>query len=962
MHFHKTVISHWFYQSMLGLIVLCLSTLAQATTYTVTTLEDSGTGSLRQAILDANANPTDDEIVFAVNGIISLTSTLSINNNGSLTIIGNGAENTIISGSDTVRVFLVNAGTKAKITRLNITHGMTSLGAGIALSGQLILEDCIISNNTAEYGAGITAFYSDNSAPPIALTITRCLLTQNQSMNWGGAIMMLVNASPFDPAKITANIVDSTISENTSGEGGGIYSQSSTLTLTNTDVIHNIAKNGGGISTNGSIVKIEQSTIDKNQAIATPEQFKTTGQGSGGGISAVASTITLTNSSLNGNTASYGGAGAYLLNSQAIFSKVTINANTATRGGGLYFGSNKNQQLYITDSEIAHNAVIPFDVYTVLGGGITIEGGGLVIENTIISDNTTTNDGAGIGLSNTYGFGVTAKITRSQFIRNNANNMGGGLSANGLNKENGVSVAISDSIFNGNFAKTSGGGIGYGLSEKDFWIINSLFYNNSALSGGGVFHESKGTLHVINTTLTNNYAYYGGNLFINASVTGIGNTALINSIVANNLRGGDCYNHRGTITDGGTVSAQNSLIKDGLTCINGTNLNNLTGDPALNADFKPLLSSPVVDKGNNVLLTQYIADPKTDLGLNARIDGNAVDIGAYELQRITISPINTNCNLATATEISLLCNANDVEITKPLTVTATGNMSNLVISATVMNQGWLSNLYIKPTGTIVGGILTGKVTNRGTLTDIDFKGNLLEGGLLTGTIRNSSAVQGEINNVRLADNATLTGGILSGRIIGNPNAPAKISNVTIKAGSHLSGVVLGEGVTQTSNITIETAVTLPALPRVYAFDAIGEPTTTNSQFLGGISVGNTAHTTTATLNLSNPVKIKGRVWIDPAHIDKTAEFFVYAAYTHNENAEPKYYMLDKTGTIHLWNKEPTTLIPFTQNTLLETMHDITIYTGRFVATGKLDIVFGYRLADGTTVMNEEEMMQVMINP
>lgn len=44
-------------------------------TFTVSTLADAGAGSLRQAILDANAAPTDDIIEFTVAGTIQLTST-----------------------------------------------------------------------------------------------------------------------------------------------------------------------------------------------------------------------------------------------------------------------------------------------------------------------------------------------------------------------------------------------------------------------------------------------------------------------------------------------------------------------------------------------------------------------------------------------------------------------------------------------------------------------------------------------------------------------------------------------------------------------------------------------------------------------------------------------------------------------------------------------------------------------
>ena len=46
---------------------------AEAATFTVTNTNDSGPGSLRQAVLDANANPGADEVVFSsVSGTIGL--------------------------------------------------------------------------------------------------------------------------------------------------------------------------------------------------------------------------------------------------------------------------------------------------------------------------------------------------------------------------------------------------------------------------------------------------------------------------------------------------------------------------------------------------------------------------------------------------------------------------------------------------------------------------------------------------------------------------------------------------------------------------------------------------------------------------------------------------------------------------------------------------------------------------
>ena len=66
-------ISNWFVTITIIIIVLFggSSVEAQTSIFTVTNLNNSGSGSLRQAILDANANPGPDTIVFDVAGTIN---------------------------------------------------------------------------------------------------------------------------------------------------------------------------------------------------------------------------------------------------------------------------------------------------------------------------------------------------------------------------------------------------------------------------------------------------------------------------------------------------------------------------------------------------------------------------------------------------------------------------------------------------------------------------------------------------------------------------------------------------------------------------------------------------------------------------------------------------------------------------------------------------------------------------
>ena len=113
--------------SLALLSVLCLSAIAHsasATTLTVTNLNDSGVGSLRQAISNAASN--GDVIVFAagVTGTITLTSG-ELFFTKSLTIAGPGAANLTVSGNNTSRVFSVLGG-EIIISGLRIADGFVT--------------------------------------------------------------------------------------------------------------------------------------------------------------------------------------------------------------------------------------------------------------------------------------------------------------------------------------------------------------------------------------------------------------------------------------------------------------------------------------------------------------------------------------------------------------------------------------------------------------------------------------------------------------------------------------------------------------------------------------------------------------------------------------------------------------------------------------------------------------------
>ena len=114
-------------------------------TYTVTTTTDGGAGSLRQAIINANANAGTDTITFVGSGTYLLTITGAVEDAAAtgdlditedLIIIGNGTGNTVIDasgfGGTPDRVFDIRGNSTATISGLTIQGGDRQNGGGTA--------------------------------------------------------------------------------------------------------------------------------------------------------------------------------------------------------------------------------------------------------------------------------------------------------------------------------------------------------------------------------------------------------------------------------------------------------------------------------------------------------------------------------------------------------------------------------------------------------------------------------------------------------------------------------------------------------------------------------------------------------------------------------------------------------------------------------------------------------------
>jgi CSLREA domain-containing protein len=237
----------------------------------VSNANDNGQGSLRQALLDANANGAgQDDIIFAINSappqIINLASALpSITT--SLTINGPGA-NLLTVRRDTggeYRIFDVpGSNLDVAISGLTISNGLltaaNSVGGGIRSNSALTLTNVAMVNSRAVIGGGV--HLSGDGA------FTSCLFSGNTGGNQGGAI----NFEGGDGNKIL-RIINSTVSANSvqgGGFGGGVFNTRGTVEVRNGTIANNTSTsgNGGGVNTSAVGAGRTATTTFRNSIVA----------------------------------------------------------------------------------------------------------------------------------------------------------------------------------------------------------------------------------------------------------------------------------------------------------------------------------------------------------------------------------------------------------------------------------------------------------------------------------------------------------------------------------------------------------------------------------------------------------------------------------------------------------------------------------------------------------------------
>lgn len=319
--------------SLLAGSLLLAAAPVDAAQFTVSNNNDSGAGSLRQAVLDANDSAGEDEIVFDEDlGTITLTSG-QIEVTESLVISGPTDRQTI-SGNGCSRIFrMALARVEAELQRLRLidgtgaedcdpaqsgpggavssdlgqlsiidselsdNHTEGAPGGAVDASGELLLEDSLVANNSATAspvgGGGVFALET--------VTVVNSRVSGNVSTDRAGGIRTLSKA-----VLINSAVSDNRTTGNTA-HGGGIYAQTAELaasTVSNNAVEGDLSTGGGVYATER--IDAENATFFGNSALGT--------HGYGGAIviSSPGGIIDLDNVTVVGNSSGFYGGGIAL--------------------------------------------------------------------------------------------------------------------------------------------------------------------------------------------------------------------------------------------------------------------------------------------------------------------------------------------------------------------------------------------------------------------------------------------------------------------------------------------------------------------------------------------------------------------------------------------------------------------------------------------------------------------------
>jgi hypothetical protein len=572
--------------------------------FLVTTNHDNGPGSLRQAVLNANAFVNASTINFATNlsgqTILLTNGQIALSNNVTIdaSALASGIQ---INGNAQSRIFgITNRGVTVTLNSLTLTnaanvgapgpdYGSAADGDGGAIynAGNLIVNNCTLAGNSAQGGDGENAFecvggrgvgggiYNDGGT----LTVNNSTLAGNTANGGNGGVY--VNGGD--------------------GLGGGILN-TGTLTLNNSTLANNSDTGGnsgqdvngadgqgGGIYNAGTLIMNSCTLANNSSTGGQGGTFAGNGSGQGGGVYST-STLSLTNTIVCSNAASsnpniFGtfSTANDLVNTNALLAPLgnyggptqTIPPEPGSPAIGA--GNVTAASQFATDQRGPGCARVVSGMVDI--GAVEIQSGQSysIVESTLDSGpgslrQVISNAPASATVTfATSMSGQTITLTSGQIVLSNTvyiygTGLSNGVQINGhgtsrIFQVNSGTTAILDglTLTNGNPGANPGGAI-YNSSGTLLELAACTLAGNSSSQGGAI--ENQGTCALFECTLTGNYASGNGGAIDNNQ----GPLQLIQcTVVSNTASGaaGGVANYLNTLAMTNCIVAGNSSVVSG---------------------------------------------------------------------------------------------------------------------------------------------------------------------------------------------------------------------------------------------------------------------------------------------------------------------------------------------------------------------------------------------------------------
>ncbi|GAB4178544.1 MAG: hypothetical protein Fur0032_19040 [Terrimicrobiaceae bacterium] len=485
-----------------------LETRIAPATFLVTNIADSGAGSLRDAVDQANTTGGADSIAFDPSFFSASTPQKIVLTSGhidisdTLTIKGPGRDILTIDGNSMSRIFNITDSSSAtdrpvKILGVTLTGGSTaSAGGAIYSEESLTVENSAVMGNLAAGNGGGIAFSSSTAGKLVVKNST--IHSNTSTAAAGGGIYAFTAAGSIE---LRGSMV---VSNESSSDGGGLMGivgsvggKKSSILVESTQFTENIAgANGGGAKLTNAAdsgfgkISIKKSGFSENTAASVA-----------GGLGVVSGSVKVEAAIFTGNSADHSGGLHASSPEKFVVTGSSFVGNKATSGNG---GA---MTVFGVDNAIIDKSQIIGNTASGSGGGMASQAGGILIKGSTVSGNFAGNEGGGLWSPSGFsGARISGSIFSGNSTAGDAGDYGGAIfkGANGF-------LSITKSDITGNDAR-AGGGV-YLKTNSTLVVQGSLFQGNRATDatlGGGALYSSGGGLTLTGARFLNNWAVADG--------------------------------------------------------------------------------------------------------------------------------------------------------------------------------------------------------------------------------------------------------------------------------------------------------------------------------------------------------------------------------------------------------------------------------------------------------------------